>query len=141
MTKEQLAATLDGREYRNEIAQEEEKSAKEHGLVVVFAYSDDNVELRGAIRDELGAYDGTTVYFTETGLWESKCEDEDCPYAEKERAKCKTIRAVWYAPDSAPWTYETEIPHAKFNIYEDGELFCVGIVFEIAALKEAQSGE
>lgn len=32
------------------------------------------------------------------------------------------------------WSFETEIPHETFRIYEDGEdneLFCVGIVFSI----------
>ena len=39
-------------------------------------------------------------------------------------------------PTKQIWTYETEIPHAKFNIYEDDELSCVGIVFEMSELAE-----
>lgn len=34
----------------------------------------------------------------------------------------------------ATWTYKTEIPHEEFNIWEDGELYCVGIVFSIKDL-------
>ena len=37
---------------------EEERLAKENGLVVVFGYSDDNIELRGAINNEAGCFDG-----------------------------------------------------------------------------------
>lgn len=29
------------------------------------------------------------------------------------------------------WTYSTEIPHATFEIIEEGEKFCRGIVFDI----------
>lgn len=49
---------LNGREYGDEITREEEAMAKAHGLVVVFGYSDDNMEFCGAITDEVGCYDG-----------------------------------------------------------------------------------
>jgi len=32
--------------------------------------------------------------------------------------------------------YETDIPHETFDIYEDGEKFCRGIVFSIDSLKQ-----
>ena len=71
----------------------------------------------------------------EFGLWTNECEDENCPYAEREQAKCKTIEAIWCPPSGGSWAYETEIPHAKFNIYEDEELYCVGIVFDMRSLR------
>jgi hypothetical protein len=37
----------------SEINKAEERQAKDAGLVVVFGYSDDGVELRGAIHDEV----------------------------------------------------------------------------------------
>lgn len=58
MTLKEFAKILDGREYLHEITKEEEALAKELGFVVVFGYSDDNAELRGAIDDEIGCYDG-----------------------------------------------------------------------------------
>lgn len=54
MTLKEFAKMLDGREYGGEITKEEEALAKELGFVVVFGYSDDNAELRGAIDDETG---------------------------------------------------------------------------------------
>lgn len=58
MTSKELAALLDGNQYGNEITKEQEMLALDHDLVVVFGYSDDDVELRGEINDEVGAYDG-----------------------------------------------------------------------------------
>ena len=37
---------------------EQEQAAKQNNLLVLFGASDDLLEMRGAIRDEVGAYDG-----------------------------------------------------------------------------------
>ncbi len=63
MSPQELATKLNGREYGNETSVQLERTAKENNLVIAFGYSDDNLELRGAIRDEYGAYDGTTAKF------------------------------------------------------------------------------
>ena len=134
MTIETLAAMLDGRQYRNKITREESASAEEYGLVVVYGASDDLMEFRGAIDDELGVYEGGIAHLDKSGIFEHKCV-YDCPYAEKERERCKTIEAIWCPPGGGSWAYKTEITHATFNIYEDDELYCVGIVFEMSALE------
>jgi hypothetical protein len=131
MTKEQLAAQLNGREYNNEITPEEEEAAKVNGLVVVFGASDDLMEFRGAIDDELSAYDGTTAYLAPGGLLTNKCADNSCPYFEKiKEATTDTIKALWDT-EGYSWVYETEMPHASFDIMEDGETYCRGIVVEL----------
>lgn len=33
-----------------------------------------------------------------------------------------------------PWTYKTNIPHLDFNIMEEGEVYCEGLVFFIGDL-------
>ena len=132
MTKEELAGMLNGRAYGDEITKPEERLAKEDGLVVVFGYSDDNVELRGAIKDEVGAYDGGSVFVTSAGMLANKCEDEDCPYFEAEKGKAHKIEALWCAEEGYSWTYKTDIPHATFEIQEGGEPYCRGIVFALA---------
>jgi hypothetical protein len=134
MTKEELAAALGGRECKNKITPELRGRAKESGLVVVYGASDDLMEFSGAIDDEINCYNGGVAYLDESGLWENKCDDDDCPYAAKERANCKIIRAVWHDGGNPCWTYETEIPHAKFRIYEDKDIYCVGIVFDTKLL-------
>lgn len=67
MTKEQLAYLLNGREYTNEITKEEEREAKNSGLLVIFGASDDLIELRGAIYDEVGAINGGEVRIGKNG--------------------------------------------------------------------------
>lgn len=108
MTIYEFAEILNCRGYGNEITPSEEQIAKKLGFVVVFGYSDDNAEFRGAICDEVGCYDGGRVY-----------EDGD-----------RYIDAVW-CEGNFDWEYRTNIPHATFDIYDAfDEKYCRGIVFE-----------
>lgn len=140
MNVETLTKKLNGCDYRNEITDELAAEAKERGLVIVFGASDDLMEFRGAIYDEVGAYDGGSAFVTENGLVTNECEDEDCPYFEKEMAKAQEIKAVWCPRDGggnvyASWVIKTNIPHASFDVMEDGELYCRGLVFLLADAK------
>ena len=49
MTMKEFAKMLSGREYGMELIKDEKRQAADAGLVVAYGYSDDNVELRGAI--------------------------------------------------------------------------------------------
>lgn len=119
MTLKEFAKTLDGREYGHEITKEEEILAKELGFVVVFGYSDDNAELRGAIYDEIGCYDGGIL------------KHDDLP---------DEIYADWCPDDiDCAWAYGTSIPHETFYIYDNGELYCVGIVCDINKPKQTNA--
>jgi hypothetical protein len=138
LTKEQLAETLNGNEYGNEITKEQEQQAKENGLVVVFGYSNDNMELRGALNDEFGCDEGGEIKFTKEG---KKIDEDDMEVLEKYNVvpKLNTIEAVWDEPfdetdERCSFQYKTDIPHSKFKIMEDEELYCVGIVFNISDL-------
>lgn len=124
-----LAAQLTGREIGNELEPFEEKAAKDNGLVVVFGYSDDNVEFRGAIYEEVGAYGGATVEFTKAGIFRDEDDDDVLEKYGTAVLFNKVVAAY------SPWTFTTEIPHETFDIMEDGELFCRGIVFSINDLK------
>ena len=138
MTAKELAAVLSGREYGMEISREEEQEAKAAGLVVVYGYSDDSVELRGAIDAEVGAYDGGTIFVTPAGILEEpacdSAENCECPHFTAAKKTAKTIKAVWCGGEAA-WTFETDIPHETFTVFEDGEAFCIGIVFSVADLE------
>ena len=139
MTKEEFAAGLDGVvSYGNELDDYARKTAKENGLVVVYGASDDLMEIDGAIRDEADVYEGGVVYLNSEGVLSCPdCEEwRKCPYYLREREKAKWIAAVWCPEDSAAsWKYNTEIPHATFRVVEDGELYCIGIVFSEEDLK------
>lgn len=125
MTAKELAARLSDRKVWNEITDIEAQQAADAGLVVVYRYSDDNMELRGAMDEEIGAYEGVTIYVSKAGLmYEPPCDGEGCPYYNAARAAHKAITAVWHDEDGPCWTYETDIPHETFDIYEDGEVWC-----------------
>lgn len=128
----ELTVKLTGREYGDEITKEEEAAAKAAGLVVVFGYSDDNVELRGAIHDEVGACEGATLYLTTSGLLKNECDDDDCPHFAREKAKAQTITAHWSGDEQEfAWTFKTDIPHTTFEIMDGEDKFCRGIVFAL----------
>ena len=137
MNAKELAAKLNGREYLSEITKEEAGEANAAGLVVVFGASDDLIEFRGALDEEINAWEGVTAYLTSDGLLYNLCRDRDCPYHAVERKYATTIEAKWDS-DGYSWTYETAIPHETFEIVEGDEKYCRGIVF---ALVDVKGGE
>lgn len=139
-----LAEELDGIQYLEE-RPEIWKKAKEDGAVVVFGFSDDGIEFRGAVDDELGAFDGGTFYIDSTGNISG------------DSGAGKRITAVWCGTvegrkvsdhteisDSSgriiPWTYKTDIPCGEFMMYEEDAPFCRGIVFLLRNLEEETGG-
>ncbi|KZL88683.1 hypothetical protein [Clostridium magnum] len=130
MDIKEFANLLSGRQYGKEITKEEEQLAKEFGFVVVFGYSDDVVIFEGAISDEAGCYEGREIYIDSNGIFEG-CECE-CKYSILAKEKAKAIEAIWGKEYS--WEYKTSIPHETFEIFEDGEKYCRGIVFDIKDL-------
>ncbi len=96
MTKEQLALVLNGRQYRDEMTADEEKLAKENGLVVCFGASDDLTEFRGCLYDEKGNYEGGTVYFCKGEIANPDHEDTDEAGIESfEKKEFPKIEALW----------------------------------------------
>lgn len=136
MNKEELAKLLDGREYGEEISKSEEKIAKDAGLVVVYGASDDLCEFAGAIYDEVGCYNSGEVWLNKKGII-SVDEDEvevlekhDClDFVMKDAKQIKINKGDGYT-----FTYETKIPHATFDIKDDDEPYCRGIIFSIDSL-------
>ena len=130
MKKEQLAKLLNGREYRNEITDGECLIAKENGLVVVFGASDDLMEFRGAIYEETDCWNGGVAFLDKNGLVENECDDE-CPYFEISIKSKTKIESIWQGEDGFCWTYKINIPYATFDIFEENEKWCWGIVFSL----------
>lgn len=133
MTRDEAAAALNGREYGSEVTREMADALKAAGLVAVFGASDDLMEFRGAINDEVGVYDGGTAYLNGSGLLVNDCENDECPHFEKAKKTAATIKAIW-APEgeNLSWVYRTALPTSTFQINEDGEGYCRGIVFSLA---------
>ncbi len=148
--REEMAKLLDGHELRDfdDAVVGPAALAKNGGLVIVFGASDDLMELRGAIDDEVGAYDGGSAFIHDDELLRNECgEDDDCPYFRALQAKAFEIQALWCEDaagaqasvddalaDSLVWMYRLSVEHASFTILEDGEPWCRGVVFALADL-------
>ena len=140
MDRKELAALLNGRQYMNEVTEAEARQAREDGLVIVYGYSDDNMEFDGAIRDEVGCYNGGTAYLGEKGLLYNDCDNDDCPHFAKLQAKAPSITAK-FDVDGYTWVYETAIPHDTFDIWEGEETYCRGIVFSLSDARQPSINE
>jgi hypothetical protein len=144
MTKEELATRLDGRECGREVADHEMGAIKAAGLVVLYGASDDLLELRGVIYDELGAYHGrTAILFPYKNTVEAI--DADCirdleearqqVAAEDSRDRGNLVHARWCAKDyEGPWFIESPLPYAPFHILHKGRRYCRGIVLDVNEL-------
>lgn len=138
ITIEEVVAALNGVEYPVNIEKDFpdlNRRMKEAGIVVVYGASDDNMEFEGAISDEVGCYNGGFAYLNTSGMLVNECDNDECPYFEKIKAKAAKIEAIWCedtSKDGYSWTYKTDIPHATFDVVEEGEKYCRGIVFRLA---------
>ncbi|EKT4476601.1 hypothetical protein LU640_29290 [Pseudomonas monteilii] len=137
MTKEELAAQLNGLEYTTRIPGALIVAAQSAGLVILCGASDDLMEFYGARREEIGCYAGGTAFVDAGGV----LPDRDCLDGDEELAEyvqrqklAKPIEALWCKEPGYSWTYKTDIPHATFEVVEDEEPYCRGIVFALADL-------
>ncbi len=127
MDIKKFAKSISGKDYGYpQFTKEEIETAKENGFVIVYGASDYLMEFEGAIRDEVGCYEGGTAWISGDIITDDAISLSDKP-----------IKAIWCGGERdkdgqvITWTYETEIPHETFMIYEDGEPYCRGIVFSI----------
>lgn len=137
LTAAALAAQLQGREHRWTPEAEEEDLWAKAGLCVIQGLSDDIVGLRGFVSIDTGAYGGITFLVSRHGLaedWEDVEEWGAKEYIDRKRASVE-IEALWCADEVGPaWTFKTQLPVAEFDVMEDGEVFCRGIVISIEDL-------
>ena len=134
MCLKEVARIMNNNEYRDELTKEQEELLKAEGIVVLFGASDDLTELRGAIDDEVGAYDGVILYFDEEGkLLNNTYDAEELKDIAKPNG-LKSIKVIADYDEYPVFRYETDIPHEKFNIIEDGNIYCEGICFNMKDL-------
>ncbi len=142
ITPATIAAKLHGMEYPLRDIKAIAAEAKAAGIVIVYGASDDLMEFDGAFRDEVGAEDGTTALFDAKGAlpdWENIESEEASADYHARKPMAREIEAVWCPKDDdgkvyASWAYKTAIPHVTFDVMEDGDLYCRGIVFALADL-------
>lgn len=133
VTRDEFAAMLNGRKYREEMTRAEGKIAAESRLIVVFGASDDLTEFRGLINDEAGAWDGAVHHIARMSYEWFLVGD-----AENIDIRAIEIEAKW-CPEGFEgyWLIETSLPHSRFDIMEDGEIYCRGIVIDEADMLTA----
>jgi hypothetical protein len=135
MNIQEVASRLDGVQYGEEskiLTGDYRRELRKEGIVVVYGYSDDLAQFEGAISDEFGAYEH---YFTSKGLLRNECDNDDCPYFKKLLQEARYyIKPVWCESDAYCWTYDTNIPHATFDVMECEDKYCRGIVFKLGDL-------
>lgn len=99
------------------------------GLVVVYAASDDLVEIEGAMTQEIGAFNGVKLTASKTqGFFETAADESD-------------IEFRWCDDNSGdsvcPWSVICNLPHRKFDILDDeGYVASVGVVLHIDDIRE-----
>lgn len=130
MDKHQLADKLNNRQRTEEMTREEEKQAEQDALVVIYGYSDDGIEFRGAWNDSLGAFNNHTFMVNSNGPLKNKCDDDDCPYFQKELKEAVWWVKVEHDKNGYPWFITSNIPSATFEIRDDEYAFCRGIVID-----------
>lgn len=99
------------------------------GLVVVYAASDDLVEIEGTMTQEIGAFNGVKLTASKTqGFFETAADESD-------------IEFRWCDDNSGdsvcPWSVICNLPHRKFDILDDeGYVASVGVVLHIDDIPE-----
>lgn len=159
-----LAKLLDGNEcgdeLENDLIKDINEFCAERNWLIVYPYSDDNIELRGAYDDELGAWDGTTLRFVKAGDFYMDEDDEECYRKASENMFVivneheineikksignwldyngliiEVIEALWEPkelPDYA-WAYHVlgNVDYAEFDTYEDGEPYARCMIIDL----------
>jgi len=145
MTKEELAKALDGCQYREELKEIDLEEVKTSRLVIVHGASDDIMQLDGRFNEECDCYEGARflidkdglIYRPEEGLAGWGDGEFNNPDLETEweayfirRKYGHKLEAVW-DQEGYSWIYKTKIPHSVFDVLEDDEPYCRGIVIDL----------
>lgn len=134
MDAKQLAEQLNANSYKPKITHALLAQTVEERLVIVFGASDDLMEFRGAIEDEVGAYDGGSAWVDSKGLLPERDQidnDEELKEFFARQPNATEIKAIWCGDSGWTWSFETSIPHETFELIDDDENYCRGIVFSL----------
>lgn len=133
MTPKQIAEALNGCEYPDIGSKEVFAQAAEKQIVIVFGHSDDLMEFRGAIYDEVDACDGGVAMLSNYRIHRNHCDEgDDCPNWQGHPPGAIKVEAIWCAEGEPAWTFNADTPGVEtFEVMEEGEVFQRGIVFAL----------
>jgi hypothetical protein len=140
MTKEQMARSISGNEYLKEVSPVDRIIARNSGLLIIYGASDDITIFDGVIRDEAGAWEGALHKILRNGdiFCRDDLHDEIISKGYSSPKVAINVTAE-FAPDDVEctWRIKTDVPFAPFNIFDDGELYCIGAVVEFLPDRKA----
>lgn len=129
---------LNGIDYKDVLPDDVKTLAEDNGIVIVYGWSDDILEFDGAMHDEVYVSGGDVVKFDRKGVipeWDDVYDEgieEVRRYLERiDEQNLSEIKVMPEGQEGYFWAYETDIPHSTFEVLEDGERFCKGIVFDL----------
>jgi hypothetical protein len=136
---QEFANRISGQEYPLSDKNLNLEYAKANNLVIAFGASDDLLEFRGAIHEEVGAYDGVLTYIINSKVIDDDDLEDDISTLRKygffETLPKETVEAIWCESDEFPndlnasWLIKVNgFESAPFDVMEDGELYCRGAV-------------
>ena len=128
-----LARLLNDNNYLDELKNpynlDIDKICKDNKWIILFPYSDDNLEVRGYIYDEVGAWDDTNFKLVKKGEFYAD-EDEDNTYHKAQNNEIMEtnvgdahIFMKWCPKEHLyTWYIETDYPNvAYFDIHDEDE--------------------
>ena len=149
MKKEELAKILNGRQYGEEMTDEDHLQAKENGLLVCFGDTYDFLELRGIMDYGVRIFGGGSIFLYKNKdqkfsfLGESNYDEikEILEDYNLDFILPKIPIKIQWSPNWRPneldcsWLIKTNIPHATFDLMKNEELYCRGIVLELSDIE------
>lgn len=144
LTKEKMAELLDGHDVLNRNMHGIPTNIEicNNNLVVMFGHSDDLIEVRGAVHNEIDSYGDDKLALVLAG--EKIDDDEDVmnidipgifrlsdDYDQSNNPRLITVRYGSEENTQADWEFDTYMPHATFMLYLKGKPFCKGIVIDL----------
>ena len=140
-----LNGTSDSDNEFEDKVEEIQNIAQAAGIVIVYGRSDDLIEFRGAICDELGAWKG--------GIYLIKRNDTNASVERLDNTELYSLsleeQQNCIFASGLRWRYKTDIPHKEFTIYYDkpdeeslfseDNIYCVGIVFYLKDVKQVEN--
>lgn len=125
-----FAQELNGSEYPFRLTANQTIRAQDARLVVAYGESDDLLEFEGSVYEEVGAYEGGEAFFNTEGILQNKCPDDACPYFQEKKNLARKVTSSWGGDhDGYNWVVSADFAFETFDVFEDGKLFCRGIVF------------
>lgn len=126
-TIQDLAKLLNHNWHTNELANpydiDVEKICQENKWIILFPYSDDNLEIRGYIDDELGAWDGGKFKIAKKGEFYQDPDDDEIYRKAKSTSIVSTdedphIFMMWCDGDYKPYTWYIDTDYDEVAYFE-----------------------